>query len=451
MTIIYGRRVGKSTLIKEFVKGKKVIFYTATRVGAERNLELFANQVINTIDPSLSGLKFGTIENVFDFLTSRYQNNKEKMILVIDELPYWAEKDEPLLSIIQKYIDTYWIDKNMMIILCGSSLSFMENKVLSEKSPIFGRRDSQIKLETFNYKEAALFVPKYSLVDKAICYGVTGGGAKYLSMFDPKKSLDDNIVDLFFNPNGYLFDETSNLLIQEFSNVSLVNNIIELIASGENNLNNIVNKLHEKDSGVLYYLERLIELGIVEKKKCITEENNKKKTLYVLKDHMFEFWYKFIPKAVSVIEMGEGEIYYKNVVKPQIHSYMGTVFEEMCMYYTLKEGITGKYGPIITNVGKWWGTEKVKKENGDYTYQSTDIDIVGISSIDKTAIVCECKFKNEKIDKEVYERLVKRIDSFPSKYNVVKYMLFSLSGFTKWFDNREDSKLILLTINDIYK
>ena len=108
------------------------------------------------------------------------------------------KKDDALLSVLQKYIDTVWKNKNLKIILCGSALSFMEKKVLSEKSPLFGRRDSQIKLEVFDYLDAAKFVPNYSNEDKAICYGITGGVAKYLSMIDPIKSIDENIVRLFF-------------------------------------------------------------------------------------------------------------------------------------------------------------------------------------------------------------------------------------------------------------
>ena len=288
----------------------------------------------------MSSATFSSIESVFDIITNKTPDD-HKTILVIDELPYWAEKDESLLSVLQKYIDTQWTHKNMMIILCGSALSFMEKEVLSKKSPIFGRRDSQIKLEAFNYRDSALFVPEYSAEEKAICYGVTGGVAKYLSLFDAGKSLDENIIRLFFNVDGYLFDETRNLLIQEFSDVTLVNNIIEQVASGENALNNIASKVHEKDTTVLYSLEKLIAVGLVEKKNCITEEKNKKKTQYVLKDHMFKFWYQFIPKAISVIEMGQGDSYYKKVVKPQIHSYMGSVFEEMCRYYTLEKGIQG--------------------------------------------------------------------------------------------------------------
>lgn len=452
MTIIYGRRrVGKSTLIKEFVKDKRVIFYTATKVGPERNLELFTKQVLDVLDPTISNATFPTVESVFDLISARIQDGDEKTVLVIDELPYWAEKDEALLSIFQKYIDTMWLQKNLMIILCGSTLSFMEKKVLSEKSPIFGRRDSQIKLEAFNYRDSALFVPNYSAEDKAICYGVTGGVAKYLALFDPKKSLDDNIIRLFFNPDGYLFDETRNLLTQEFTDITLVNNIIEQVASGENTLNNIASKVHEKDTTVLYSLEKLIDVGLVEKKKCITEEKNKKKTQYVLKDHMFSFWYKFIPKAVSVIEMGQGQMYYEKIVKPQLHSFMGSVFEEMCRYYTLEQGILGMFGSFITETGSWWGVELLTDDDGKKIQQSADIDVVGLSSIDKTAVCGECKFKNEKITKEIYETLIRRSKQLSGNYIVTKYLLFSLSGFSKWFEEADKSNLILITVKDLYR
>lgn len=449
MTVIYGRRrIGKSTLIAEFVKDKKVIFYTATKVGKDRNLELFSKQVTDLFLSGIEDISFHTIEAVFDFINKNISD--EKVILVIDELPYWAEKDEALLSILQKYMDTVWHDKNLKIILCGSALSFMENKVLSEKSPLFGRRNSQIKLDAFDYLDAAKFVPDYSYEDKAICYGITGGVAKYLSMIDPSKSLDENIIKLYFRTEGYLYDETRNLLTQEFSDITLVNNIIEQIASGQNTINIIANKIGEKESTILYSLEKLISIGLVEKKKCITEEKNKKKTQYILKDHMFKFWYEFIPKATSVIEMGQGELYYHKAVKPVLHSYMGSVFEDMCRYYTLQHGILGEFDCFVTTVGTWWGTETIINENGEKRAQSTDIDVVALSEIEKKAVVGECKFKNEKIDKGIYETLVRRSHLISSKYQVVKYILFSLSGYTEWFDTLSDHNVVLLSLNDLY-
>lgn len=449
MTVIYGRRrIGKSTLIAEFVKDKKNIFYTATKVGSNRNLELFSNQVLQVLMPEIEDISFKTIEAAFDFINKNI--GEDKVILAIDELPYWAEKEEALLPILQKYIDTVWKDKNLKIILCGSALSFMENKVLSEKSPLFGRRDSQIKLEGFDYLDAAKFVPNYSNEDKAICYGITGGVAKYLSMIDATKSLDENIVRLFFRTDGCLYDETKNLLTQEFADITIVNNIIEQIASGENALNIIAGKIGEKEQTVLYSLDKLINVGLVEKKKSITEEKNKKKTQYVLKDSMFKFWYQFIPKATSVIEMGHGEVYYQRVVKLAIHSFMGSVFEEMCRYYTLKQGIVGEYNCFVTSVGTWWGVENIKDDKGNVRAQSADIDIVAISEVDKKVIIGECKFKNEKIDKGIYEILVRRGSVITGKYKISKYVLFSLSGYTDWFETLKDEDVLLLTLDSLY-
>ena len=450
MTVIYGRRrIGKSTLIAEFVRDKKNIFYTATKVGKARNLELFSRQVTDLFMPGVENISFHTTEAVFDFIDKNIGN--DNVVLVIDELPYWAERDEALLSIMQKYIDTVWNDKNLKIILCGSALSFMEKKVLSEKSPLFGRRDSQIRLEAFNYLDAAKFVPDYSCEDKAICYGITGGVARYLSMIDPSKSIDENIVKLFFRTDGYLYDETRNLLTQEFTDIAIVNNIIEQIASGENTLNTIAGKIGEKEPTVLYSLDKLTNVGLVEKKKCITDEKKKKKTQYVLKDYMFKFWYEFIPKATSVIEMGQGELYYQKAVKPVLHSFMGAVFEDMCRYYTLKQGITGEYGCFLTSVGSWWGTENITDENGNIRAQSADIDVVAISDIDKKAVIGECKFKNEKIDKGIYETLTRRGKLIASKYKVSKYIFFSLSGYTDWFKDLKDEDVLLLTLDSLYE
>lgn len=450
MAVLYGRRrIGKSTLLSKFAKDKKTIFYTATKVGSSRNLELFSRQVLETFSLGLEGVAFRTIEAVFDFVDRNI--GEERVLLVIDELPYWAEKDEGLLSVLQKYIDTVWQEKNLKIILCGSALSFMESKVLSEKSPVFGRRDLQLKLDVFHYLDAAKFVPDYSNEDKAIVYGITGGVAKYLALIDPKKSLDENIIRLFFQKDGYLYDEPRNLLTQEFSDTAIVNNIVEQIASGENTVNVIANKIGEKEPTVLYTLEKLMSVGLVEKRHCITEEKNKKKTQYVLKDSMFKFWYLFIPKATSVIELGRGEVYYEKVVKPTLHAFMGSVFEEMCRYYTLQHGVMGEYGCFVNAVGSWWGTERIVDEEGQARMQATDIDIVALSDIDKKAVIGECKFKNEKVDKKVYEALLRRGSLLAGKYQIAKYIFFSLSGYTDWVNTLEREDVLTLSLDDIYR
>ena len=449
MAVVYGRRrVGKSTLLAKFIADKKAIFYTATKVGAERNRILLGKQVISALAGNVGNVMFPTMEDLLSFVGNHLP--EEKLVFVIDELPYLVEKDEGLLSVFQKFIDHEWREANLFLIFCGSALSFMQNKVLSEKSPVFGRRSMQLELLPFSYLEAAHFVPEYSLEEKAIVYGITGGIGQYLSLIDTSKSLDENIAELFFEKTGYLYEETRNFLTQEFEDVSMANAVIEKLASGENTVNLISDKIHEKPQTVLYTLEKLMSVGLVEKKHCITEEKNRKKTRYVLKDTMFRFWYAFVPEAVSLIELGNGEVYYERIVKPRLHSFMGSVFEDMCRFFTLQKGAQGDFHCFITQTGTWWGMEEVRDAYGSKTYVTADVDVVGLAPLEKAMVVGECKFKGEKLDKAVYETLVRRSRVIPSGYATVRFLLFSLGGFSEWFEKEKPDMVNLYTLEDLY-
>lgn len=136
---------------------------------------------------------------------------------------------------------------------------------------------------------------------------------------------------------------------------------------------------------------------------------------------------------------------------PFLHSFMETVFEEMCRYYTLKHGIEGEYGCFLTSVGSWWGVENIADKDGNIRSQSADIDVVVISDIDKQAVIGECKFKNEKINKGIYETLIRRGKLITSKYKVSKYIFFSLSGYTDWFENLKNEDVLLLILDSLYE
>lgn len=444
MSVIYGRRrIGKSTLIKEFIKDKKAVYYTATKVGISKNIELWGKQALEALKPDMRQLSFQSIDDLLLFLGNHSEN--ERCVVVIDELPYLAETDKSILSVLQNYIDNQWLNGQMFLILCGSSISVMENEVLSEKSPIFGRRTSQIRLEPFNYLEAAQFVPEYSCVEKAICFGITGGTAKYLSMLDDSKPLDENIIQLFFTKTGYLYEETNNLLTQEFRNVSTYNDIISAIASGSNKVNEISDKTHLEQSVVVHALQNLIANGIVLKEKAITDEANKKKVQYALKDNMFKFWYKFVPEGMGAIELDRGNIYYMKVVKPRLSEFMGSVFEDMCKHYTLMMGIEGNLECFMTSIGKWWGTNPVKRE-------TTDIDVVGLDKMSRKAVIGECKFKNEPIDKKIYDALIEKNGLISKEYTVVQYMLFAKSGFTEWVEEHAKKDSVkLVGLEEMYE
>ena len=113
--------------------------------------------------------------------------------------------------------------------------------------------------------------------------------------------------------------------------------------------------------------------------------------------------------------------------------------------------IVAGYVCIADETGTWWGVEQMSDEDGRRYSQSAGIDVVGISTVDNTAVVGECKFKNEKIDKEIYDTLIRRSRMLSGKYNVTKYLLFSLSGYTKWFEELDVSNVAMISIDDLYK
>lgn len=444
MCVLYGRRrIGKTTLIKEFIKDKEFIYFTAINGSLSRNIELFSEVVVEHFMPGVLGIKFDDIKDILSFISKNI--NDRKLVLIIDELPYLAQEDKTFLSMLQVEIDNNWQNTKMFLILSGSSVSFIEQEVLSSKSPIYGRRTMQIDLKPFDYLESAEFVSNYSLEEKAITYGVTGGIAKYLELFDENESLDENIINLFFNSSGFLYEEPHNLLVQEFKNAPLYDDVIYTMANGANRVTEIKDKTKLESTSVHNILDNLLKTRIIEKDYCITDEKNNKKVRYNLKDGMFLFWYRFIPKGITSIEVGNGRQYYYSQVKPYLHEYMGEIFEKMCRNYVLLNAFSSSMPFFISEVGKWNGSNPAKKEQ-------TDIDVVGINQSLKKAVLGECKFKNNPIDKKVVEDLLDRNGLIDNRYTTVAYFLFSLGGFSDWVkENASIYNLLLITLEDMYK
>lgn len=443
MPVIYGRRrVGKSTLIRKFVEDKRAVLFTAIESTSERNLELFSRSIYKTLLPTMTKMPpFQSFEAAFDFLTE--YTKKERCVVVIDEYPYLAASDKSISSRLQSYIDGEWKDSKMYLILCGSSMSFMENQVLGYQSPLYGRRTAQIKLLPFDYLTSACFVPNYSEEDKALVYGVTGGIPKYLELFRPELTVYENIIQLFFDSSGYLYEEPGNLLKQELRDVSTYNAIIEALASGAVKVNEIVTKVHSDTATVSYCLKSLISIGIVEKCAAITEEDNKKKTSYVICDNMFRFWYRFVPNGIDLILMQYGKKYFEESVLPQLPDYMGSIFEEMCRNYLQQISVQGKLDFTITKIGRWWGTNpKLRQEE--------EIDIVGVNSLTKCVLLGECKYQNQGIHLETAQKLMERgllITQYPNK----SYVLCSKTHFTDEVKRfAKENKIMLVTLRDLY-
>ena len=204
LAVIYGRRrVGKTTLINEFIKDKDSIFYSATETNSKQNLSELS-QSIYSFTP-----EFKDSESIFTSFKAAFETvfklaETKRIVFVIDEFPYLAACSKGISSVLQQVIDKNNANSKLFIILCGSSMSFMENQVMGYKSPLYGRRTCQYKINPFEFFELGNYYKNFKPEELVLVYGITGGIPLYMSMINDKLSVEDNIKENFLVPNSYL-------------------------------------------------------------------------------------------------------------------------------------------------------------------------------------------------------------------------------------------------------
>jgi AAA+ ATPase superfamily predicted ATPase len=242
--------------------------------------------------------EFSDWEKAFRSIAELPYGDKKKLV-VIDEFPYMCKGNGSIPSILQNLWDEILKDENIMIILCGSAMSFIEKELLAEKNPLYGRATGIYKMTEMSFYDAVKFFPEYSARDKVIAYSVLGGIPHYLRQFDSSISLEDNIKKNILSKGCALYSEVEFLLRQELRETPVYNSIIEAVALGNTRLNDIsLKSLIDDTSKTSVYLKNLTELGIIEREfsvsESIKEKANLNKGLYHITDNFFRFWYAFV-------------------------------------------------------------------------------------------------------------------------------------------------------------
>jgi len=441
--VVYGRRrVGKSSLIMKFISDgdKPNISYMATEQNNKQNLDGISAAIIKKYSAAKSYItSFSSWETAFDYVIE--QAGKDKLVIFIDEFPYIANTNPGISSILQKYIDGRFQSTNIMLILCGSSMSFMENQVLGHESPLYGRRNMQFKVEPFDYFDSAEFFESWSNEDKAIAYAVTGGVPQYLNKLNVFNDIGEGIKNEFLKKNGSLYEEPRNLLMQELREPAVYNAIIRAIAEGASKLNEIATKSGEDGKKAGKYLTTLISLHIIKKEYPIfsAQERN---GVYRLADNMFRFWYKFVLDNHINIESGMVEYVYQERVLPGLPDFMGHIFEDICMQYLIRQNKALKLPFVFDEIGRWWGNNPKEKKQ-------EEIDIIAAAK--NVAVFCECKWKAS-VGIDVYHDLKRKAELFPQiteKY----FVIFAKGSFSDAIIRLvEKEKMVkLVSLEDIYK
>ena len=382
--VLYGqRRIGKTTLLGEFIKNKRAIFFTAKEANDVMNLQEFTDTIVEYFGLA-AGLSFSTWQSVFEFIAKQVRD--EKTIIIFDEYPYAAMANKSLNSMLQVAIDHTLKNTKIKLVLSGSHVSFMEKEVMGSKSPLYGRRTKALQLRAFDYFETGLMLKEYSNIDKIKFYSVLGGVPYYLSLVNKELSFEENVTRMFFKVDGQLYDEPNFLMKEEFREPATYNSIIMAIAKGANRPHTIQQMAGIEASSSPFYLRQLVEIGFLRKVLPFGENPlRSKKGIYEIADNTFRFWYEYVYPNISSIELGFGDTVAKRKVLPFIDEFIGkSVFEFVAQQYLVRAAKSGEISLIPTNIGKWWGNDsKEQKES--------DIDVVFES--DTEVLLGECKWR----------------------------------------------------------
>ncbi|HJA29518.1 MAG TPA: ATP-binding protein [Candidatus Olsenella pullicola] len=445
MIPIYGRRrVGKTSLIHEFVKDKdNVYFFTAQRTTARENLESFSAALAMGRElADAAATAFPVYRSFADALTEVFSWARDRRItLVIDEYPYLAESYPGISSLLQTLIDQNRHDSQLFLILCGSSMSFMEEQVLGEKSPLYGRRTKQIKLDPFDVFDAASLLGKPDAIKAVELYSLVGGVPLYLEQLDSRKTVLWNVAECLLPPDALLSNEPENFLLQEVRSPAGYNAVIESLANGCVTPQEIANRTGIAPALVSQNLDRLSRLSVVRKK--IPVLGKKRKVKYEIADNLFRFHYRFAVKYLTAIGAGMSAMVAGKIVSEELSTFVGPVFEEVCRQWLLRRAASGSLEMIPVEIGSWWGANPS-------TRKQEEIDVVMCGDGGKL-LLGECKWNNAAVDASVLGKLRRRAALLDGGEEAELY-LFAKSGFEQECieRSREDRRVHLVALEDMF-
>ena len=457
--VIYGRRrVGKTTLIKEFIKDKRAFYFLATTESEAQSMKRFAGVLSRTTkNPRLSmgeiivitsgkgGVgKTTTTANIGTGLAKL-----GKKVLVIDEFPYLVKTNPDFPSILQNAWDEVLKDHNVMLVLCGSLISMMKKHALAYDSPLYGRRTAQIRLMPLQFTD--VYAAQNLSFEQAVeQYAITGGVPKYMEFFQTDEPLVEQIRRVALSKNGFLYEEPDFLLNEEVQTPINYFSVLKAISDGNHKLSKIGMTMEQDTSAITPYLKTLIDLGFVIKNVPITEKNpeRSRKSLYYVSDNFIRFWFRYVYPFKGELELDNQQIVLDEMGKDFKQKFVAFAYESICRNIFAELCRKGQIDFAPSRIGSYWRNDN----EGD-----TEIDVAAVDNQHKRLFLGECKYHAKPVDVAVYSALQekgqsKELTAAFRGYKIV-YGLFSKSGFTDRLVEMtaENSNLILIQEDAVYK
>ena len=417
LVIVYGRRrIGKTTLIKQFMQSKDSLYFLSTEERGRQNLKYFQSlafdkTALNLLRPE-NTLEW---EDIFDLLTK----GPGKTVIAIDEYPYLAMTEPGFSSRLQRIWDEMLEKRNVMLILCGSLIGMMYSETLDYSSPLYGRRTAQIKLAQIPFSDFAGFFPEKTDEELLSIYSVTGGVPRYIELFQPEKELLEDIADNILRRGSYLYEEPVFLLNRQFRETGTYFSILKTMAEGSQKPSEISGRLDMKQASLVYYMNGMMDMDLVEREVPVTERKpeKSKRGLYRIKDNFCQFWFRFVYPFMSYLEMENTAPVIEKIRRSFADNHLSFVYERVCRELTKEMAAGGLFGDGIVKIGRWWDSKN-------------EIDIVGVDKDSNPVVFGECKYREKPMGMALLKDLQRSALEI-SEAAPVTFVLFSRKGFSK--------------------
>jgi uncharacterized protein len=426
--VIHGRRrVGKTTLLKESITGKRSLYLIAQQANSKTNLDLFSQRYGELI--GAGQIRYNSFRQFFIALF-----NEKDLIVVLDEFSYLTEVDPSIESLLQELIDAYKEVATIKFIVSGSEIGMFNNH-FSVSRPLFNRQTFSYHLKECDYLESSLYYPKFNPEDKVRAYAVFGGLPYYLSQIDDKESIEENIKRLITSENARFSNEVNMLLHTELRSIQEYQSVLQAIHSGSTKLSEIDSKSRIQDTAkTSKYVKKLIELEIIEKEYKFLENPNSKNHLFRIKNNFIAFYYHFVWKNQAARVLMNSDDFYDTFIKDDLEQFVSLRFEKIGEQYLIRQYKSRNSEPLM-NIGRYWYNDRKIK---------TDIEIDLCVQTKRHIHIYECKWTNSIVGEGIMNELIEKGKHLEAD----QYGAFSKNGF---HDHIQDKDYDLVTVEDLFK
>ncbi|MBO5273511.1 MAG: ATP-binding protein [Clostridia bacterium] len=437
MGVLYGsRRIGKTSLLKEFVKDKAAFYFQA-----KESSELDNRAAFSTAVNKLLGIPYPfvypTYTDGFDALL-KFAEGKA-FVIVIDEVAFIAQSDEGFLSELQYNIDHKFKDTEVKLILSGSTISFMKDILKNKRGPLFQRSTFQMNIRKLIYSDALAFLQGLTTEEQSKYLAIFGEHPFYLEMIDKTRSFDDNLFSLLFSRFGNLTDAPDKVLPTTSKDQNTYNTILKAIAHRKRTNKEIADYIGKAPNYVASYLPRLVNNEIIEKRESFNR--NQKMNYYEISDNLIRFWYRFVFDNREEIQQDMGRIIYEEN-REDIALFISKGFEDTALSYLTEKNVGG-------DLGYYYGVIRGYKVENSKLGRSIELDGLasGIGKAKNRLLMAECKYQSKAISRAVLTHVLESASIFPAEHYDV--YLFSKSGFTDDILALDDPNVHLITLEDM--